>query len=256
MVEAETTDADNEESEREIEYMPPRGIPLLDEPDDWPDRTYPQFEGKNLTRGWLSEFMPQKDDDEDEEFSDFDEKIRKIEALEEKKRRQTLQAKKAASVKPSSMQKTIRDPLTKKPAQGLSSRSAASALSSATKPALGKPTKAAAPSALASKKLVNSTVAPGNPRHTAARVASNSTLGYSKGRAVSASARAPLVGTFRKPMPSDENQNLFAKAPVKSIDELFDLSDLLKDAAPVNINAVTAEEDEEEECFQLKFPED
>jgi hypothetical protein len=253
--EAETTTAEDGEEEWEIEYMAPRGVPLPDHPDDcWPiDRTYPQFEGKNLTRGWLSEFAPQKNNDDDDELSDLDEKIRKIEELNEKKKRQVQQTKKAYTVKPSPMVKTNRDPLTTKPAQGLSSKSAASALSTSTKPTLGKSTKTPAPSALASKKGPTSTIAPGNSRHTAAKVASNSTLGYSKGRAVSATARKPLAGTFGKAVPSNENNSPLvsgsATSRVKTLDELFDLDSL--DLGEANTEITGAEEDDELECFQL-----
>ena len=257
--EAETTTAEDGEEEWEIEYMAPRGVPLPDHPDDcWPiDRTYPQFESKNLTRGWLSEFAPHKNED-DEELSDLDEKIRKIEELNEKKKRQAQQAKKASTVKPSAMVKTNRDPLTTKPAQGLSSKNAASALSTSTKPTFGKSIKTPAPSALASKKGPTSTIAPGNSRHTAAKVASNSTLGYSKGRAVSATARKPLAGTFGKAAPSNENTGPLASASattrVKTLDELFDLDSLdLGDEPSKEITG--AEEDDELECFQLDVAE-
>ena len=253
--EAETTTAEDGEEEWEIEYMAPRGVPLPDHPDDcWPiDRTYPQFEGKNLTRGWLSEFAPHKDED-DEELSDLDEKIRKIEELNEKKKRQAQQAKKASTVKPSAMVKTNRDPLTTKPAQGLSSKIAASALSTSTK----QHTKTPAPSALASKKGPTSTIAPGNLRHTAAKVASNSTLGYSKGRAVSATARKPLAGTFGKGAPRNENNDPVASASatirVKTLDELFDLDSLDFGDQPSQ-EITEAEGDDELECFQLDVAE-
>ena len=249
--EAETATAEDGEEEWEVEYMAPRGVPLPDHPDDcWPiDRTYPQFEGKNLTRGWLSEFAPQKDDDEDE-LSDLDAKIKKIEELNEKKKRQAQQTKKATAVKPSSLQQTNRDPLTTKPAQGLSSKSAASALSTSTKPTLGK-ARTPVPSALASKKGSTATIAPGNSRHTAAKVASNSTLGYSKGRAISATARKPLAGAFGKAATSNENDRPYAPTSrVKTLEELFDLDNLdLGDEPSKEIAG--AEEEDELECFQL-----
>jgi hypothetical protein len=249
--EAEVDTAEDEEEEREIEFMPPRGVPLPDHPDDWPiDRTYPQFEGKNLTRGWLSEFAPIKDDNEDE-LAELNAKIKRIEELNAKKK--TQQAKKTTGMRTSPMQKTNRDPLTAKPAQGLSSKSAASALSSSTKPSLGKAAKTPAPSALASKKTMPSIVAPGNPRHTAAKVASNSTLGYSKGRAVSASTRKPLTGltaTGDKAKSSTENNTPFSSGRMKTIEELFDLDNLMIDNASTKGEA-NDERDEDEECFQF-----
>lgn len=50
----ETESKEPEQEEHEIEYMPPRPLDLPDYPDDiWPhDKTYPMFEGANMTRGW------------------------------------------------------------------------------------------------------------------------------------------------------------------------------------------------------------
>ncbi|KAK3718918.1 hypothetical protein LTR37_004834 [Vermiconidia calcicola] len=229
--EAEATTAEDEEEEPEIEYMPPREVPLPDHPDDWPhDRTYPQFEGNNLTRGWWSEFAEQKDDDEEEQFSDFEEKLRRIEELNEKKKKQQAaqQANKATTVQKGPMQKTTRDPLTTKPPQTLKARSAASALSSSTKPT--PPAKFAAPTTAVKSRLPSvlqfkkPAIATGNTRHTVAKVASNSTLGYSKGRAVSASKRQPLSGMFEKEAAVPEEKATSNNAA--SLDELFGLQDV------------------------------
>ena len=232
--EAEAEVAEDGREEWEIEYMPPREVPLPDYPDDWPhDRTYPQFEGKNLTRGWWFEFCPQKDDDDDE-FSDFDEKLKKIKALEQKKKQQqqAQQAKKTATVKKTpTLNQTTRDPLTSKPPETLKSRSAASALSNPIKPSsipsFAAPTaaaKARLPSAPVSKKPTNTTTTAGNSRHTAARVASNSTMGYSKGRVVSAATRKPASAVFEESeTPSSAKKS--GSTP-KTLDELFNLQDL------------------------------
>lgn len=97
-----------------------------------------------------------------------------------------------------------------------------------------------------------------NPRHTAARVASNTTLGYSKGRSVSAATRRPLGDIHKKDdvkpaatqMPfgggttldqllglslvdQDDNDDLGAK-PLAEMDEYEDaLADFQLDAADV-----------------------
>ena len=271
--EAETATGEDEEQEREIEYMPPREVPLPDYPDDWPhDRTYPQFEGKNLTRGWWSEFGPQKDEDEDEddEFSDFEQKLKRIEELNEKKKQQTQQAKKATAVKKPPVAKTSRDPLTAKMPQTLKAKEAASALSKSTKPSttssFAAPTataKARLPFVLAAKKPVGSTTTLGNSRHTAARAASNSTVGYSKGRAVSAGARLPVAGPHDRQLSSDENEKPLptktTDGGVTSLDELFGLQDLsLGDNVNVELHgsigkdlAGMAEVEDELEEFQL-----
>ncbi|KAF1987808.1 hypothetical protein K402DRAFT_420153 [Aulographum hederae CBS 113979] len=55
-----------DEEEREPEYMPPRGKALLDVPsdDEWgPNKTFPQLEGANLTRGWATTYLNPVDDD-------------------------------------------------------------------------------------------------------------------------------------------------------------------------------------------------
>ena len=202
---AEVDPLENDEKEREIEYMPPRGTPLPDHPDDdcWQhDRTYPQFEGKNLTKGWWSEFQPQKDGSEDE-LSDFEEKLKKV----EEKERKAAEAKKVLADKSTNGGLQTRKPAVKeRPPSTLSSRTAASALSSAPKarptPSFAAPTasaKARHPPALASRKPTGTISAPGNARHTAAKVASNTTLGYAKGRQVSATARKPLSDIYSKP---------------------------------------------------------
>ncbi|KAK8180242.1 hypothetical protein HDK77DRAFT_455802 [Phyllosticta capitalensis] len=49
--------------ERDVEYMPPREVPLPDDPEDWPsDMKYPMLEGKNLMRGiWETYYDPVDD---------------------------------------------------------------------------------------------------------------------------------------------------------------------------------------------------
>ncbi|KAK0937589.1 hypothetical protein LTR29_010811 [Friedmanniomyces endolithicus] len=186
----------NANEEREIEYMAPRGIPLSDHPDDWPhDRTYPQFEGENLTRGWWAEFGGEgKGVASDEEMSDFDEKVKQVEARQ--------RARDAAG--------NVRGNAAERHPTTVRARGAASALSAAIPqkqritPGFAAPTAAAKArlptNPVAKKHLSNSTTAPGNnARHTVAKVASNTTLGYSKGRAVSASARQPLSAVHAKP---------------------------------------------------------
>ena len=191
--------------EQEIEYMPPREVPLPDDPEDWPrDRTYPQLEGNNLSRGWMYHWPKKWEEDDDTEFSDFEEKIKaaeKREKAEKEKSKQQAAKKKAVS----GLQKTVRDPLTgKAPPQTLKSRSAASALATkpgALLPSFAAPTaasKASGTFSLSSK--VPAANAAGFSRHTAAKAASSSTIGYSKGRAVSAGSHkvtADLFGVSR-----------------------------------------------------------
>jgi hypothetical protein len=171
--------------------MAPRGVPLLDHPEDcWPnDRRYPQLEGQNFTKGW-SEYSGKQRGDDDSELSDLDDKIRQIEEREKRKLKQRNAVVKTKPVPEST------DPLSSAPST-LNARKASSALGSRTGdiPNFAAPTAAArarAPGILASKKPLTGPSAVANPRHAAARVVSNTTLGYSKGRSVSAAARKPL----------------------------------------------------------------
>jgi hypothetical protein len=124
------------------------------------DRDLSCLQGRNLTRGWWAEVAPEGKDDEGE-LSDFGEKLRKAE-----RERKRIATAKVGSVR---------------------ARGAVGALAS-------KPT--AALRGGERKPLAKSTVSRGvapaaNPRFTAAKVASNSTIGYSKGRVVS----RPKVGS-------------------------------------------------------------
>ena len=190
--EAISTEAENvllDPEDREIEYMPPREVPLPDYPEDiWPhDRTYPQLEGENLTRGWWSEYAPKNRGHGDEgETSDFEELCKKA----------GFRANKNA------IQSTSSNPAPTNP--NLTATKAVTALAS--KPL--KPSGFAAPTAATKSRhtAIGSSAGSkkpaqvlGNQRFAAAKAASNSTIGYSKGRAVSASSRMRLPETHSQP---------------------------------------------------------
>ena len=147
-------------------YEQPRALASTDE---WPhDRTYPQFEDGNLTRGWRSELVPQKDGDGDEdELSDFEAKLKavgerqKLEAQRKQGEKHASLSKNSPAPKPSILQQTARDPLTSKAPPTLKARNAASALARPSKPlattlpnfaAPTAVTKARAPAPVTSKK--------------------------------------------------------------------------------------------------------
>ena len=217
--EPETLAAD---AEREVEYMPPREIPLPDHPEDWPlDQSYPQFQRKNLTRGWYSEFAPKRDDGDDSEMSDFDEKVRKFEKDQAEKK-----AKQHAVIK-SKPVPTKRNPLAERAPPTLAARKASSALGSRAPSvrsfaAPTASTKARVPGMLASKKPVVGSIT-GNTRHAAARAASNTTLGYSRGRAVSGAARR-LDDIHKKPETRPSGSQLPFGDGNTSLDQLLGLS--------------------------------
>jgi hypothetical protein len=250
--EPETQHAD---AEREIEFMPPREIPLPDHPEDLShDRNYPQFKGENFTRGWYSEFAaPPRDDDQDGEMSDFDEKVRKLE-----KRQAERKAKQHAPV----LSKPIpskRNPLADKAPSTVAARKASSALGmrSTNARSFAAPTaatKSRAPSVPASRKPTISSTMTGNTRHAAARAASNTTLGYSRGRAISGAARR--IDDIHK-KPDDTTSSDLPKPSVSGstfLDQLIGLS-LEDEAEDDNLGGrmeVHAEEDEDD--FQLEVP--
>ncbi|GAB1741503.1 hypothetical protein NU219Hw_g6732t1 [Hortaea werneckii] len=242
---AETDPLEVQDGVPDIEYMPPRGEPLPDYPDDiWPhDTTYPQFQGDNLTKGWWSETKPRSNrEPEDFLFGDFD---KKFEELEQKEKAQKAATTASTHAKKQSAPLSSRAPLRsnppiknsvpqiKKAPSTLNSKTAASALSSQQQPkptsravpSFAAPTaaaKARAPSSIlpSRSKPPNSnpypnvrgsagrtgkatTTAPASSSHTAARVASNSTLGYSRGRQVSANRhQTPLQDLYQAPLPS------------------------------------------------------
>nr|POE63283.1 hypothetical protein CFP56_04186 [Quercus suber] len=218
-----------DEEERDIEYMPPREVPLPDHPDDWPaDRTYQQFEGRNLTRGWTAINQPCKDEDA-EDLSDLDTKLKKFEEREKNKRAQA----KHTFLETKGAQKSGQDTLVSvNKALGLDPRGAALALSSnGTTRRYASPTistKSRGPSVLAEKRTMGVTSRLGHVQHTAAKVASNTTLGYSKGRAVSANTRRPLSDIHREP---SANNGTSKFSPMKmpfgtgsTLDELLGLA--------------------------------
>ncbi|RMX98933.1 hypothetical protein D0867_12275, partial [Hortaea werneckii] len=244
---AETDPLESQDGVPDIEYMPPRGEPLPDYPDDiWPhDTTYPQFQGDNLTKGWWSETKPRSNrEPEDFLFGEFD---KKYDELEQKEKAQKAAATASTHAKKQSAPLSSRalprsnPPIKnsastiKKAPSTLTSKTAASALSSQQQP---KPTSRAVPSFAAptaaakarapsgilpsrNKPLFSNpypnvrgnagktgkattTTAPAPSSHTAARVASNSTLGYSRGRQVSANRhKTPLEDLYQgPPLPS------------------------------------------------------
>lgn len=209
-------------------------------------------------RGWWAEFQPERDTDE--ELSDFEEKMRKF----EEKERVEKEAKKQQA---GGLKKASKDPLTAKNGpQTLKARSAASALSGTTKeravPSFAAPTatsKSRMPSNIASKKssAMSQTIS-GNPRHGAARAASNSTLGYSKGRAVSASNRKPGENPHSKKIAEDAEVR--SVEPMRTtLDDLFDTTaalDLDEDGGVrLGSGLIDLDEDEELRNFQLEVVE-
>lgn len=250
--------------ERAIEYMPPREVPLNNDPDDiLPlSMNLNALKGKNLTKGWWSEYSGKGENDEDSELSDFEEKVRKAEAEHKKRDAQKLKP----ATKPSAGRAATAGP-TKFAPTTVQARKAASVLSSrhTTKAAVPSFT---APTAMAKARLAGSIMpagrkpapALGNSRFPAAKAASNSTIGYSKGRSVSATTRPPLSNLSSQPQ---------AKSKVEepnrgTLDDLagfgtMGLDDDEDGDLGLGVNRSGLDvllDDEEEELFQLDPVED
>ncbi|KAK4500192.1 hypothetical protein PRZ48_008378 [Zasmidium cellare] len=238
--------------EREIEYMPPREVPKEENYDDIcpRDRDYSMFQGKNLTRGWLSEYLPKKEENgEDDELSDFAEKYQK--AVEREKKE--LAAKK----RPLSSKGANTSGL-KAASTTIKAQHAASALSNRTSkpsvPKFGAPsasTKARQPttSSTATKKPIFDK---GNPRFTAAKAASNSTIGYSKGRVVSAHRR-PLSDIHSKPEPAEEKTTFDQLLSLGSMEIADEDADLGVTSSNKGLDDLV---EDEPEVFQLDPPQE
>lgn len=241
------------EAEREIEYMPPREIPLSDHPDDYSlDQNFPQFQGKNFTRGWYSESARKHKDDDDSDMSDLDEKIQKLERdqAEKKAKQHTVVRSKPIPAK--------RDPLTNKAPSTLAARKASSALGSRSSgaPSFAAPTaatKARVPGILSSRKPILGSTSTGNARHAAARAASKTTLGYARGRAVSGAARR-LDDIHKKP---EHKSSLPFGDGNTSLDQLLGLSleDDREDDDLCGGGDLRGGEDDALDEFQLEVPE-
>lgn len=224
-VKVHQANAEEEEDDvPEVEYMPPKEVPLLDDMDDYlpKDWKFPMFEGKNMTRGiWHAYHNPIEDDGRTKLQREFEEGLdrdikknneesdRKFQEVWDKEqadiaRRFGVEPAKKAAPKPA-----LKSADAKKKPLGpstLKSRSAAAALSSDTsKPSYTAPTAAAksrVPTGLPlSKKSTNSTLNPSAARHATATAASKSTINYAQGRrlATNTTPRKPLSNVTKPP---------------------------------------------------------
>ncbi|KAF2832071.1 hypothetical protein CC86DRAFT_365974 [Ophiobolus disseminans] len=216
-------DAESEDDVPDIEYMPPKEVPLADDMDDYlpKDWKFPMFEGKNMTRGiWEAYHNPIEDDGRPKKLREFEEGLardkKKANAEFDKvfaaqmakddadmRRHMGIEAPKEA---PKAAVTTAAPKRTTTGVSTLKARSAAHALSPVGKPSFAAPTAAAKPRALtglvASKKSIKPLAEPSTARRAAAVAASNSTIGYAQGRAGRAApaARKPL-SNVTKPAP-------------------------------------------------------
>lgn len=216
-------DAESEDDVPEVEYMPPKEVPLLDEMDDYlpKDWKFPMFEGKNMTRGiWEAYHNPIEDDGRPKKLREFEEGLErdkkkanaefdKVFAAQMAKDDAEMRRHLGIEVPKEAPKSAVAGTVPKRVITGVSTlkaRSAAHALSPAAKPSFAAPTAAAksrAPTGLvASKRSIKPLAEPSTARRAAAVAASNSTIGYAQGRAGRAAlaARKPL-SNVTKPAP-------------------------------------------------------
>ncbi|KAL5121977.1 hypothetical protein ACEQ8H_000193 [Pleosporales sp. CAS-2024a] len=198
---------ESEDDVPEVEYMPPKEIPLPDDMDDYlpKDWNFPKADKQTMMRGLLQAFdNPIEDDGRPKKLREFEE------GLERDKKKRDEDFDKVFAAEQAAQEAEIRRylgvegakkeaPASKRSISTVRARSAAQALSPAsTKPSFARPTaavKSRLPTGLvSSKKTARPLAEPTASRRAAAVAASNSTIGYAQGRA----GRAAPVG--RKPL--------------------------------------------------------
>jgi hypothetical protein len=216
----------------EIEYMPPKEVPLLDDMDDYLPRDWkvPKFDDKNVARGiWDVYHNPVEDDGRTRGQREFDEGLerdrKKRDEVEDKQFAEQWEKDQAEVTryfggdpsKKATTKPTVKPVESTRKATGpstLKARSAASALSATPKPSFAAPTAAAKAriprAAVASKKPTKPTPAPSATRHATATAASKSTIGYAQGRATKTNT------TPRKPLSNISNP-AHQPAPISSL---------------------------------------
>jgi hypothetical protein len=218
---------DEEDDVPEVEYMPPKEIPLPDDMDDYLPRDwkFPMFEGKNMTHGvWEAYHNPLEDDGRTRLQREFEEGLER----DRKKRDEIFdkqfaeqwekdQAEATRSFGGEPPKKTLPKPSmkstdTERKLTGpttLKARSAASALSGVSKPGFTTPTattQSRVPNDLmSSRRPTKPTVAPSAAQHATATAASKSTIGYAQGRATNTKT------TPRKPLSNVTKPASFSK---------------------------------------------
>lgn len=226
---------ESEDDIPEVEYMPPKEIPLLDDMDDYKDFKFPNFNNKDTVRGiWQAYHNPIEDDGRPKKLREFEEELE----LSKKKRDEDFDklfsAEQAAEDAEIRRYMGLEDPKTKKAAlqpkrtttniSTMRAKSAAHALSPASaKPSFAAPTaavKSGLPTGfISSKKTTKPLIEPTPARRAAAVAASNSTIGYAQGRAGRAApaARKPLSNvtkpapfstTTRRPTPASSSTSV------------------------------------------------
>jgi hypothetical protein len=288
-------EAESEDDVPEVEYMPPKEVPLADDMDEYlpKDWNFPKIDAQSMSRGILAAYHNPLDDD------GVPKKLRAFEAelAREKKQRDVdfdavfaaQQARDDAEVRRDmglpELKKKEEVPKPKRAATNISTlkaRSAANALSKPSSATVSKPSFAAPTAAtksrlptglIASKKPVRQAIEPTASRRAAASAASHSTIGYAQGRAPAARKPLPNVtkpasraASTRPFSRSSSGATLVNDEPVRSVAErelAFDLEMLSRDdegeeEAWMNSFSTQLRSDvgeEELEEFEMRLPE-
>ncbi|KAG9518528.1 hypothetical protein KCV07_g5537, partial [Aureobasidium melanogenum] len=277
---AEPVQQEQHDGVPDIEYMPPRSIPLPDHPDTIHERDYSILSPEYATKGFWGAFENAPDE---HGVRPSERKNREMMARTDKIQqdiiRRALEADDFLSLDLTKVRKAFEEKEQQSRApSSLSARRAASALSrSSSTTALGP--RFAAPTATAAarsrtttavhsqpRKPISSLTAPtaSSARHANATAASRNTLGYARGRAVSAVSRRPLSTLHDKPVAPAEKktrtvlENLMADDA--EVEELIRERNALMEVdeppvEPMNKLSILYDEDDEYKDFQLTVPE-
>lgn len=211
-------DADSDDDVPEIEYMPPKEVPLLDDMDDYIPRDwdFSILSGPDAMRGITSAYHnPTEDDGRTRGQREFEESLERDRKKRDDEFDRVFAAQMARDDAETRRYFGITEPKkpasAARPATGLSTmraRSAATALAPADRPTsrFGASTAAArVPTGIVSGKKTSKTpvepTATRRARHVSAVASSKSTIGYAQGRAVrSSSAMRPPLSNVTKPI--------------------------------------------------------
>lgn len=197
----------------EVEYMPPKEIPLEDDMDDYlpKDWNFPKIDHESMVRGiWQAHHNPIEDDGRTRKEREFEEEYQRERKKRDEEFENVFEAQMAKDEAEARWYFGVDEPKKAgpKPPAALKSyttgistvkaKLAATALSPVSKPSYAAPTaasKSRLPTKLvSSKKPIKVLAQPSASRHASAVAASKSTIGYAQGRA----GRTGLV--VRKPL--------------------------------------------------------
>jgi hypothetical protein len=208
---------ESEDDVPEIEYMPPKEIPLAGDMDDYNIGTVPKISGQAMVRGiWQAYHNPVEDDGRTREQRKFEEEVQQGRKEHNEEMERVFAALMAKDDAETREYYGIKQPRQEAPKPGLKksttgpstirARSAAAALSPPLKPSHAAPTAAAKsrlPTGLVSgRKGAKTRTEPTASRQASSAATSKSTIGYAQGRAARTgpAARQPL-SNVTKPAP-------------------------------------------------------